>query len=64
MLAEISHARHRYMEDMFQWRLEEKSWSEEGWSEEDGLWPESYAWVNRPWPQAPRAQEDSPFEIL
>jgi hypothetical protein len=33
-------ARPSYAEDMIQIRPEEKSWREESWPEEDGLYPE------------------------
>ena len=39
ILAEIFHARPGEVEEMIQNRHEEKSWREERWTDEDGLWP-------------------------
>ena len=41
ILEEIFHARPSDVDDMIQRRLEEKSWNEESWDEEDESWPAS-----------------------
>ena len=42
ILEEIFHARASDVEDMIQRRLEEKSWRQESWHEEEELWPASF----------------------
>ena len=43
ILEEIFHARPSDVDDMIQRRLEEKSWNEESWQEEDESWPASFS---------------------
>jgi hypothetical protein len=42
ILKEIFHARPSDVEDMIQRRLEEKHWSDESWTEVEGLWPQEF----------------------
>jgi hypothetical protein len=42
ILEEIFHARPSDVEEMIQMRLEEKSWSEESWQEEEEPWPREF----------------------
>jgi len=42
ILGEIFHTRPSDVEDMINKRLEEKSWYEESWHEEEELWPASF----------------------
>ena len=42
ILEEIFHARPSDVEDMIQRRLEEKSWGEDSWQREEGLWPRGF----------------------
>ena len=42
ILAEIFHARPGEVEEMIQNQLEERSWREESWPDEEGLWPERF----------------------
>jgi hypothetical protein len=43
ILAEVFHARPSDVEDMIHRRLEEKSWCDESWHEQEEPWPASFS---------------------
>ena len=43
ILKEVFHARPSDVDDMIRRRLEEKSWNEESWREEEESWPTSFS---------------------